>query len=1361
MQTQQCPTCKKSLSLKTDLKKHQQTKTCLSKILPVSSSTLPTTKIKDFIESFRNLNILNFDEFKLLLNSSNEKTKRTQEGLFRSLLDILFPRSIPLKGTFKNKLQVSSMNEIYNENLISGGNKSDQTFTIDDELFASTCKNLHTYGIDDLDIVDLISIYENYYRSSYPNFTLVIIIPDKKIFEDKLLSERLQSNTVITDLLKKTKYLVVDQYDLYNAFNNFKNLYQSKSIDEIISLQLSLKPKKFIKFRFHQEITIRKTLKLLTSHREILYGHICRSGKSFIVAGVIIELSKIQKSDFIIVTTAPQESIEQFLDIFHSHTEFDNHEIHYLNGSTLSSFELSDTKHNIIICSKQFLQSKLNSRIISELKSIQESFCFIDESHFGGTSELSKEIYKTYFSKSKMIYITATFNKPICKFNISEDARIYWNIEDIKLCKNIKSSENKKKLLEKFPEILEFNLFDKFSDREIENDYNKFPELHFLTMKFTESLQSKFEKQIAYDESLGISVESYFTLKNSSKEILCEFRNENKVIELLEYIFGTYDKDLGLVTDKGVIGRYNQINSSVKFSSRKFSKMEPLIILCFLPCGIESLPISKLSKSLMDLIGKIKFMSDSYDVLCINSEENTSGRTSKELIEIAREKAKNNGKQGLIVLTGKMCSLAVSLEFCDIVLLLTNITSYDTIQQMIYRSLTESKGKKNGFVFDISFKRLVNFFVESSRSVRSVNIKENVKFLIKENLLNINVDEYHSDLILNPVIDIEYISQRISDSYMKSEDVLMNLQNEINYSFILVDESHIDFVNKISNFSVGTKKIKVDSELSKNEELPSGVVKEVKNDLQDETNNHTKSKNHDLKCLMLFKALVPVVCFFTLDDEKSYDFESMMKLIISDQEKKEVLLGLIETWMTCTVDDKILYFIIEIYKTYKSHDKVFLENIYLIKTIFCHNIGNLKVISRIVFNYMIPHENEKKLNAEISTPESLVNEMLDLVPSEFWKDKNVKILECCSGKGAFLVGLVCKLMDYHGSKSGSDYDHYKHILENQIYFNDINPANIYICKYLLDPKKKYKLNYTCQDVLSLQTGMFDLVVTNPPYQAPRKKENETKGGGGDLLWNKILVKSINELVLADGYLLFVTPSGWRKPEDKFGESRSKYKNLYKIMVKENTMIHLDINDTSDGLKTFGCGTRYDFYLIKKSECPNGFITKVVDEDGKVTMMDLSKLPFIMNKNIDKTDLVFSVSEECLDVLKPGSDVRQKHISTSENQEFKYKLVHSTSKREVRYCYSNRNSESDGFGISKIILGDSGIYNAVVDENGIYGTTSHCFAIQGNKEELDCYKKVFSSKEFNEILDSCSWSNYQIDWRLFQYIKKSYIFGDMK
>jgi len=106
-------------------------------------------------------------------------------------------------------------------------------------------------------------------------------------------------------------------------------------------------------------------------------------------------------------------------------------------------------------------------------------------------------------------------------------------------------------------------------------------------------------------------------------------------------------------------------------------------------------------------------------------------------------------------------------------------------------------------------------------------------------------------------------------------------------------------------------------------------------------------------------------------------------------------------------------------------------------------IDNTDELSKLVDKYLIPQELEKKKNAEVSTPYKLRNEMLDKVPEDFWKSPK-KVFEPCSGKGGFLVDIVNRF---------SKHLDYKTIVEQCLYFSDINPTNIYINKLLFNFRK--------------------------------------------------------------------------------------------------------------------------------------------------------------------------------------------------------------------------------------------------------------------------------------------------------------------
>ena len=126
---------------------------------------------------------------------------------------------------------------------------------------------------------------------------------------------------------------------------------------------------------------------------------------------------------------------------------------------------------------------------------------------------------------------------------------------------------------------------------------------------------------------------------------------------------------------------------------------EPMIIMAFLPQN----NIDKISKATIKLLERNNVIPD-YEIISINSKTTNN---PKQSIEDARIKARNSGKKGVLVLSGKQCSLGVSIDNCDIVLLLNNSMGFDMIYQMMFRCMTEGKNKKCGFVVDLNIHRVI------------------------------------------------------------------------------------------------------------------------------------------------------------------------------------------------------------------------------------------------------------------------------------------------------------------------------------------------------------------------------------------------------------------------------------------------------------------------------------------------------------------------------------------------------------------------------------------------------------------------------------------------------------------------------
>jgi len=108
-----------------------------------------------------------------------------------------------------------------------------------------------------------------------------------------------------------------------------------------------------------------------------------------------------------------------------------------------------------------------------------------------------------------------------------------------------------------------------------------------------------------------------------------------------------------------------------------------------------------------------------------------------------------------------------------------------------------------------------------------------------------------------------------------------------------------------------------------------------------------------------------------------------------------------------------------------------------------------------------------KINGEVFTPFKLIDEMLDLKSEEYWKDSSKIILDPCAGLGNFHAIVVERLM-----ANGISY---KHIIEKQLYFVELNPESVELTKKIFNPENKYKMNIVCADTLDKDHSGWDEV----------------------------------------------------------------------------------------------------------------------------------------------------------------------------------------------------------------------------------------------------------------------------------------------
>jgi len=360
------------------------------------------------------------------------------------------------------------------------------------------------------------------------------------------------------------------------------------------------------------------------------------------------------------------------------------------------------------------------------------------------------------------------------------------------------------------------------------------------------------------------------------------------------------------------------------------------------------------------------------------------------------------------------------------------------------------------------------------------------------------------------------------------------------------------------------------------------------------------------------------------------------------------------------------------------------------------------------------------------------------------------VFEPCAGKGGFIVDIIDRFMIGLKKVIKNEKKRYKTIVEECLYFSDINPTNIFICKLLIDPYNEYELNYNKGNTLELDireewdiTG-FDAVIGNPPYNSSGNT------GTGNTIWQHFTKVSLNKWINKNGYLLFVHPSNWRKP----CYNKSQLKGLYKLMTTENQMIYLSIHGIKDGQQIFNCGTRYDWYVIKKHLPKKSTI--ISDENNNICKIMLKNIDWLPNYNINKILTLVSHNNEKIKVIMNSVyHATRDYVSNTQNNIYKHPLVHSTPKSGTRYKFSKINNKGH-FGISKIIFGEAGINDIIIDIDGKYGMTQGAIGIEiDNINDGKNIKQALLTKDFKDILTACSWGNFRIDWRLFTYFQKKF------
>lgn len=399
-----------------------------------------------------------------------------------------------------------------------------------------------------------------------------------------------------------------------------------------------------------------------------------------------------------------------------------------------------------------------------------------------------------------------------------------------------------------------------------------------------------------------------------------------------------------------------------------------------------------------------------------------------------------------------------------------------------------------------------------------------------------------------------------------------------------------------------------------------------------------------------------------------------------------------------------------------------------------------------------PKQVAKKERGEVFTPMKLVNEMLDLLPEEVWKNPNLKWLDPAAGMGNYPVAVYMRLMEGLKDDMKDEEKRRKHILENMLYMVELDETNVLMVKKIFCGKK-YKLNIFEGSFIHFKhfkkidiESKFDIILGNPPFQY---KEGNKQA---QPIWHLFIKRSYEELLNDKGYLLFIHPSGWR---DINGITRFIYN-----YINQNNLIYLSMNNFKEGKRVFGVGTNFDYYLVQNIKTNNNItiindIDNINNDKSKEYKIDLNNWNFIPSGNFNEFEKILTENNN-VKILHNRSTygTDKKNVNKIKNNIFKYPICNTINKDgSINFIYSN--NINGHFGIPKVIW-SNGAGDPIIDINGDYGMTEFSSAIADNKKNLKKIKDAMISARFINLMKYLVFKeNHRYNYKIIALFKKDF------
>ena len=1237
--------------------------------------------------------------------------------------------------------KVSCAREFLDKPIQQGNNSSDLTLKLEDKYIHFSVKYRNDYVPDILGRIPAELQGSDYESSS----KIGIFVKDKSIYETHRFTDPNNSDRRNLVEIMGNK-LLFDASDVANALDTFAQRYREKgNLDAVlkyIDTDILGSERKHLRLKLHQKMNLLKFIESIKTNRRWCLSHKPRSGKSITILSMCSYLLDQGQKRILIATSVPS-TIKSFQKDIKEYKDFDMNSFHIEGRSN----EVEEDFVGIVFCSVQYLKANMEEKREWFRQNAFETIV-IDESHLGSSTEKTKKglDIDTEFGDALVIFASGTSDKTLEFYRVAPSCNYEWDMIDETYMKIIHEPDAYAMMVCRHGSVFA----ECMRDGSLDKDYSKHPTQVLMKRDFPEGLKREIEEYNADPNNtpLGFSVSSLFALR--------QYQDETKKISYLP----EFEIDSGDGTDllkgffESIISKnMNKRDTIMKKihdiqrdnGSRQSSVETPQMFICYLPIHTGDSNIRMLQEAIFRFLKKHNLWGD-YTIAFANGMENMipvmregkcENRWKEEteynaFLEKCMEATKMDRKLGCILLLGGVGGVGVTYPHCDVTISMDDGHSLNTQIQRNSRALTDQEGKTIGINVDMNVQRAYNIAFNIARKFKCVSQK-------REDYADVLAYMYHKRIFLfDPdAFKTNCTSRFILEYYKEKQNEYFNgMEGEILDS-IACD----DLLNGLLGvYEEKTHaKEKVDG-LEGDSSIPKPGNEKQLCDPVNPTHTPIHALPEEEQIVIINKT--KIMC-------KTFMFPLLA--ILSTKTFRSLNLSFVEILN----DERSCLFVEELIK-----EKLILKNhqYEYIKNIMEDIIGqNEEIVARIrniyetadshhlrklIEKHFIPTIEERKNNAEIPTPVSLVDEMLSKMPEDFWTTPK-KVFEPCCGKGNFVLGIFDKF--WEGLEISENEEKCRVIIDC-LYFADISPLNVFITTEILKCHAQSYCGLECEcdfhsnvgntlDIVSEEWRNFDAVIGNPPYQ--------TNNASGD---NKLYLEFIRfsfGIIKPDMFLLFVTPTNVKNYLTNKDKNRNYIDGFHEI-------VFLSINAPNRHFN--GISTYFAYFLLRNkivSSCVVDveFMRNKTIETSTIDIHEKQELPLCLASEdmsiirkcssfMDKNGCNFDIKKAkySMNGRETSQRIRKTHIASGEISttmfgEYQYKIIDKINKTNSfpGVLYYNKHSMID-HGLPKIIMCTGGYLMPSYDRDGIYNLSDNMiYMLCDSEEKFNGFVKLVNSK----------------------------------